>query len=101
VRADRRAAARATRRHQQLAAAAAPNAETAAAAERLGIGNYLQPDHVTTNDGFRQVLGVLKSNPTSQLALQEKEGLAKVAERASKPHRRDRRHERPVAMDAA
>lgn len=68
---------------QQLAAAAAPSAETAAAADRLGINAYLQPDHVTTNDGFRQVMGVLKSNPTSQLALQEKEGLAKVAQRAS------------------
>lgn len=68
---------------EQLAAAAAPNAETAAAAERLGISNYLQPDHVTTNDAYRQVAGVLKSNPTSQLALQEKEGLAQVAKRAS------------------
>jgi hypothetical protein len=69
---------------QDLAGAAAPNPETAAAAERLGIGNYLQPDHVTSSDAYRQVVGVLKSNPTSQLALQEKEGLAKVAERASK-----------------
>lgn len=68
---------------QQLATMAAPDADTAAAAQRLGIADHLQPDHVTTSDGFRQVLGVLKSNPTGQLALQEKEGLAKVAQRAS------------------
>jgi hypothetical protein len=68
---------------RNLAASAAPSPEITSAAERLGIENHLQPDHVTTNDGFRQVMGVVKSNPTSQLALQEKEGLTKVAQRAS------------------
>jgi hypothetical protein len=68
---------------EQLATSAAPDAETVAAAERLGIQDHLQPDHVTTNDGFRQVLGVVKSNPTGALAQQEKAGLTKVAERAN------------------
>jgi len=68
---------------QALADQAAPSAKTMAAADRLGIGDYLQSDHVTTNDAYRQVLGVLKSNPTSALAQGEKEGLAQVAQRAS------------------
>ena len=69
---------------RDLASMAAPSAETTAAAERLGIENYLQPDHVTTNDAFRQIVGLVKSiNPAGGLAQTEKEGLAKVAQRAS------------------
>lgn len=68
---------------QELADMAAPNQKTTAAAERLGIGDYLQSDHVTTNDAYRQTLGVLKSNPVSKLAQSEKEGLSNVAQRAS------------------
>lgn len=68
---------------QELAAMAAPDAAKTAAAERLGVQDYLQPDHVTTNDAFRQVVGVIKSNPTLELSQAEKVGLEKVAERAN------------------
>lgn len=66
-----------------LAAAAAPDPETMAAAERLGITDFLQPDHTTASDAFRQVMGVIKSNPTSQLALAQKEGLEQVGKKAA------------------
>lgn len=68
---------------QDLAEMAAPDAKTSAAAQRLGIQDYLQPDHVTTSDAYRQVLGVMKSNPTSALALGEKGGLEQIGQRAS------------------
>ena len=68
---------------ERLAGLASPDPAVTDAAKRLGIENYLQPDHVTSSDAYRQVVGVLKSNPTSQLALGEKEGLANVAQRAS------------------
>lgn len=73
----------ATNATRDLVDLSAPDPKTVAAGQRLGIGNYLQSDHVTTNDGYRQVVGVLKSDPTSELALAEKQGLSKVAERAS------------------
>lgn len=79
----RTAAAGAKGATEELAAMASPSAETQAAAERLGISNYLQSDHVTTSDAYRSVVGVLKSNPTSQLAQAEKEGLANIAKRAT------------------
>lgn len=68
---------------ETLAGMAAPDANKVAAAERLGVQDYLQPDHVTTNDAFRQVVGVIKSNPTLELSQAEKAGLEKVAERAN------------------
>lgn len=68
---------------EQLASMAAPDAAKVAAAERLGVQDYLQPDHVTTNDAFRQVVGVLKSNSMLELSQAEKAGLEKVAERAN------------------
>ena len=67
-----------------LAEQAAPNPETVKAAERLGIADYLQPDHVTTSEAFRQVTAAIKSNPTSKIALAEREGLRLVGERATK-----------------
>lgn len=73
----------AAKAQQQLAAMAAPDAAKVAAAERLGVQDFLQPDHVTTNDAFRQVVGVIKSNPTLELSQAEKAGLEKVAERAN------------------
>lgn len=66
-----------------LAEQAAPDAQKVAAAERLGITEYLQPDHVTTNEAYRQVVAAIKSNPQSQVALAERQGLASVAQRAS------------------
>ena len=67
-----------------LAEQAAPDAAVVKSAERLGVQEYLQPDHVTTNEAFRQVTAAIKSNPLSQVALAEREGLARVSERAAR-----------------
>lgn len=66
-----------------LAEQAAPDAQRVAAAKRLGIESYLQPDHVTTNEAYRQVVATIKSNPQSKVALAERDGLAQVAQRAN------------------
>lgn len=67
----------------ELAEQAAPDAETVAAAERLGIADYLQPDHVTTNQAFRQISQLVKSQTGSEAAVAQRQGLEKVAERAN------------------
>lgn len=66
-----------------LANEAKPDPKIVKSAERLGIQEYLQPDHVTSSEAYRQVVGAIKSNPQSAVALAEKEGLAAVAKRAS------------------
>lgn len=66
-----------------LATESAPDRATIKAAQRLGVGDYLQADHVTTNEAFRQIVAAIKSNPQSKIALAEREGLARVAERAT------------------
>jgi hypothetical protein len=66
----------------RLAAQAAPDAETLAAADRLGIKEFLQPDHYTTNQAFRQLAQLVKSQTGSQAAAAQREGLLKVAEQA-------------------
>ena len=67
----------------ELAGQATPDAETVAAAERLGIADYLQPDHVTTNQAFRQISQLVKSQTGSEAAVAQRQGLEKVAERAN------------------
>jgi hypothetical protein len=66
-----------------LATQAAPDPRIVKSAERLGVQDYLQPDHVTTSEAYRQVTGAIKSNPQTSVALAEREGLAAVAKRAS------------------
>lgn len=66
-----------------LAEQVAPDADTVAAAERLGITEHLQPDHVTTNQAYRQLAQLVKSQTGSEAAVAQSQGLAKVAERAS------------------
>ena len=68
---------------EALAAQAAPDASVVASAKRLGIEDYLQPDHVTTNQAFRELSQAIKSTPTSQARVAELQGLEKVAQRAS------------------
>jgi hypothetical protein len=68
----------------RLAEAAAPNPETMAAAQRLGIAEHLQPDHVTTSQAFRELSQAVKSVPGSALREQEIKGLQAVAERATR-----------------
>lgn len=65
-----------------LAQEAAPSADVVEAARRLGVEDYLQPDHVTTNQAFRELSQVLKSVPGSASGTAEREGLAQVARRA-------------------
>ncbi len=52
------------------------------AAKRLGIADYLQPDHVTTNQAFRELSQAIKSVPGSVTRMAELEGLEAVARRA-------------------
>ena len=68
---------------QRLATAAAPDPETVAAAQRLGIAEHLQPGHVTTSQSYRALEQVLRSIPGSALRAQEVEGLKAVSSRAT------------------
>lgn len=67
---------------QILAEQASPDASTIKAAERLGISEYLQPDHVTTNQSYRELAQAIKSIPGSEARSAELQGLAQVAKRA-------------------
>ncbi len=71
------------RSQQILAQQVMPDAETVAAAERLGIAEHLQPDHVTTNQAYRQLAQLVKSQTGSEAAVLQRTGLEKVAERAN------------------
>lgn len=68
---------------EALAAQAAPDPAVVAAARRLGIEEHLQPDHVTTNQAFRELSQAIKSTPTSQARAVELAGLEKVGQRAA------------------
>jgi hypothetical protein len=67
---------------QTLAEQAAPDPETVAAAQRLGVLDHLQPDHYTTNQAYRQLAQLVKSQTGSPAAMAQREGLLKVAEKA-------------------
>lgn len=67
---------------QVLAEQAAPDAKTVEAAKRLGIEEYLQPDHVTTNQAYRELAQAVKSVPGSEARAAEMQGLSNVAKRA-------------------
>lgn len=69
---------------ESLAAQAAPDAKVLESAKRLGIEEYLQPDHVTTNQAYRELAQAVKSIPGSEARAAELQGLAKVGERADK-----------------
>lgn len=71
------------RSQQILAQQVMPDAETVAAADRLGITEHLQPDHVTTNQSYRQLAQLVKSQTGSEAAVLQRAGLEKVAERAN------------------
>ncbi len=68
---------------QVLAEQAAPDTKVIDAAKRLGIEDYLQPDHVTTNQAYRELAQAVKSIPGSEARGAELEGLQKVAQRAN------------------
>lgn len=65
-----------------LASQASPDAETLAAAKRLGIEDNLQPDHLTTNQAYRELAQAVKSTPGSISRQQEMEGLDQIGQRA-------------------
>lgn len=67
-----------------LAGQAAPNPKTLEAARRLGIEGYLQPDHVTTNQAYREFTQAVKSIPGSATRSSEIEGLRQVGARADR-----------------
>lgn len=67
-----------------LAEQSAPKAETVAAARRLGIEEFLQPDHVTSNQAYRELAQAVKSVPGSVTRQAELQGLEQVAQRASR-----------------
>ncbi|CAB4123403.1 LT_GEWL domain containing protein [uncultured Caudovirales phage] len=67
---------------QVLAEQAAPDTKTVEAAKRLGIEEYLQPDHVTTNQAYRELAQAVKSVPGSEARAAEMQGLSNVAKRA-------------------
>jgi len=72
----------ATRAQKILAEQAAPDMATVKSAERRGIADNLQADHVTTNQEFRELSQAIKSVPGSAARAQELEGLKVVAKRA-------------------
>lgn len=61
---------------------AMPNEETLASARRLNIEEHLQPDHVTTNQQFREVMQAVKSQVGSEARQAELQGFGGVAKRA-------------------
>ena len=65
-----------------LAEEAALDPELVEAAENLGIREYLQPDHLTTNQAFREMAQAVKSVPGSTTRASEIEGLVQVGKRA-------------------
>lgn len=67
-----------------LASETAPDAKTLDAAKRLGIDQYLQPDHITTNQVYRELAQAVKSVPGSQARAAELDGFRVIGERADK-----------------
>ena len=52
-------------------------------ADRLGITEYLQPDHISTNENYQKLVQSIKSvEPTGALATGERQAFEKISERA-------------------
>ena len=69
---------------ETLASQGAPDAETLASAKRLGIEDNLQPDHLTSNQAYRELAQAIKSTPGSLARADEMAGLEQVGQRAAK-----------------
>lgn len=69
---------------QILASQMAPDSERLAAANRLGIADNLQPDHLTTNQAAIELAQAIKSTPGSLARAEEMQGLQRVAQRGQK-----------------
>ena len=67
---------------QILTSAVEPDARTLKAAKALGIEDYLQPDHLTTSQAYREMAQAVKSIPGSSAREVEIKGLEEVGRRA-------------------
>lgn len=65
-----------------LATQAAPDPKILEAARRLKIEQYLQPDHLTSNQAYRELAQAVKSIPGSQARAAELTGLEDVGKQA-------------------
>ena len=65
-----------------LATQAAPDPKVIEAARRLKIEGYLQPDHLTSNQAYRELAQAVKSIPGSQARAAELTGLEAVGKQA-------------------
>lgn len=65
-----------------LAGQAAPDPKVLEAARRLKIEGYLQPDHLTSNQAYRELAQAVKSVPGSQARAAEIAGLEQVGKQA-------------------
>ena len=65
---------------QDLAKLGQTDLETIAAAEKLGIGEYLQPDHVSTDSQFIELMQLIKSWKGSTARKEELVGLQKLGD---------------------
>jgi hypothetical protein len=74
---------RKSRAMEILAGETAPDPKVVEAAKRLGIDEFLQPDHVTTNQVYRELAQAVKSIPGSEARSAEMKGLEQVGKRAS------------------
>lgn len=68
---------------ERLATEVQADPQTIEAANRLGITQYLQPDHVSTSQVVREIAQGVKSKPGSAARAAEIQGLQRVGERAS------------------
>jgi len=73
-------AGRATR---VLAEQAAPDPKVVESATRLGILEYLQPDHLTTNQAYRELAQAIKSQPGSQTRATEIQASSRKSRRSA------------------
>jgi hypothetical protein len=71
-----------TKATEALAAQAAPDPKTLEAAKRLGIVDYLDVDHLTTNQAAKELIQAVKSFPGSQARASEIAGLNEVGRKA-------------------
>lgn len=67
-----------------LAEEAAPDQELINAANRLGITNFLQPDHLSSNLVFKELMQAIKSFPGSSARRDEIEGLELIGKEIEK-----------------
>lgn len=71
-----------SRAQQVLAEQAMPDPKVIEAAKRLGVDEYLQPDHVSTNQAYRELSQAVKSVPGSQARAAELQGYEQIGKRA-------------------